>query len=323
MPLQPDGLTFVLSPDVERSRVTYKNRYGITVAADLYTRKDLDRSGQHPALVIGPSHGGVKEQMPGVWANQLAQRGYVALAFDPSYKGDSGGEPRFVSSPEIFMEDFSAGVDFLGCLDYVARERIGLVGICGSGGFGLGAARMDTRIKAVVTASMYDIGENYRNGWRHSWNDDARRAEMDRLAQQRWADVDAGTVTYDPVFPETVPNVQLDPVTTEFFDYYVKSNDRGYHPHSQGGHIAISHLGYMGYGGLRYLGDISPRPVMMIVGDQAFSRWFTEEAMEALGEPKELVVVPGARHIDLYDRVDLIPFDKVDDFFTKNLSSAN
>lgn len=321
MPLQPDGLTFVISPEVDRTRVTYKNRYGITIAADLYTAKDLDKSGQHPALIIGPSHGGVKEQMPGVWANQLAQRGYVALAFDPSYKGDSGGEPRFVSSPEIFMEDFSAGVDFLGTLDYVSRDRIGLVGICGSGGFGLGAARMDTRIKAVVTASMYDIGENYRNGWQHSWSDADRRAEMDRLAEQRWADLDAGTVTYDPIFPEEVPpaQVQLDPVTSEFFDYYVKSNDRGYHPHSQGGHIAVSHLGYMGYGGLRYLEDISPRPVLMIVGDQAFSRWFTEDAMKAMGEPKELVVVPGARHIDLYDRLDLIPFDKVDDFFTKNL----
>lgn len=320
MPLQPDGLTFVISPEVDRTRVTYKNRYGITIAADLYTAKDLDKSSQHPALIIGPSHGGVKEQMPGVWANQLAQRGYVSLAFDPSYKGDSGGEPRFVSSPEIFMEDFNAGVDFLGTLDYVSRDRIGLIGICGSGGFGLGAARMDTRIKAIVTASMYDIGEVYRNGWQHSLSDADRHAEMDRLNEQRWADVDAGTVTYDPVFPPEVPEgVELDPVTSEFFDYYVKSNNRGYHPHSQGGHIAVSHLGYMGYGGLRYLEDISPRPVLMIVGDRAFSRWFTEEAFEALGEPKELVVVPGARHIDLYDRLDLIPFDKVDDFFTKNL----
>ncbi|SDN26224.1 hypothetical protein SAMN05216355_101470 [Actinomyces ruminicola] len=322
MPLQPDGLTFVISPEVERTRVNYKNRYGITIAADLYTAKDLDRTARHAAVVIGPSHGGVKEQMPGVWANELAQRGYVALAFDPSYKGDSSGEPRFVSSPEIFMEDFSAGVDYLGTLEYVSRERIGVVGICGSGGFSLGAARIDSRIKAVVTASMYDIGENYRNGWQHGWSDADRRAERDRLAAQRWADLDSGEAAYDPVFPEEVPpaDVELDPITSEFFDYYVKSNDRGYHPHSQGGHVAVSHLGYLGYGGLRYLEDIAPRPVLMLVGELAFSRWFTEEAKEQIGDSASIVEVPGARHIDLYDRVDLIPFDAVDAFLAQNLA---
>jgi uncharacterized protein len=154
MPLQPDGYTFVLSNDVSRTPVRYRNRYGIEIAADLYRAKDLDESATHPAVVVGPPHGGVKEQGPGVYAQELARRGFVAIGFDPSYNGESGREPRHVTSPELFAEDFSAGVDFLGALSYVDRERIGVIGICGSGGFALSAAQVDPRIKAVATAAV-------------------------------------------------------------------------------------------------------------------------------------------------------------------------
>lgn len=190
--LHPDGYTFALPDGVERRPVRYRNRYGIELAGDLYTAADLDRSVRHPALVIGPPHGGVKEQGPGVYASELAQRGLVALAFDPSYNGESGGEPRHVTSPEIFAEDFSAGVDHLGALDFVDRERIGAIGICGSGGFALSAASIDQRIKAVATSAMYDISGVMREGWEHGATDESRRATLADYSAQRWADVDAG-----------------------------------------------------------------------------------------------------------------------------------
>ena len=192
--------TFELSENVNRTSVSYPNRYGIRIAADLYAAKDMDETSKYPALVIGPPYGGVKEQGPGVYANQLAQRGFVVLAFDPAFMGDSGGEPRHVSSPDIFAENFSAGVDYLGTLPYVDREKIGAVGICGSGGFALSAAQVDTRIKAVATASMYDITD----GSRMPFDTPKKRAELfAQLGRQRWQDFESGVPEYLPSFPET------------------------------------------------------------------------------------------------------------------------
>ena len=237
--------TFELSENVTRTAVSYPNRYGIRIAADLYTSKDMDETAKHPALVIGPPYGGVKEQGPGVYANQLAQRGFVCLAFDPAFMGESGGEPRHVSSPDIFAENFSAGVDYLGTLPFVDREQIGAIGICGSGGFALSAAQVDTRIKAVATASMYDIAD----GSRMPFDTPEKRAELfAQLGNQRWKDFENGSPEYLPSFPETpaeeVPE-GLAPVSAEFYSYYV----------------------------------------------------------------------PDAIHIDLYDRLDKIPFDKMESFF--------
>lgn len=195
---------FELSDNVNRTHVTYKNRYGIEIAADLYTSKDLDETQSYPALVIGPPYGGVKEQGPGVYANQLAQRGFVVIAFDPSYNGESGGEPRHTSSPEIFSEDFSAGVDYLGSLNYVNREQIGAIGICGSGGFALSAAAMDTRIKAVATAAMYDI-----SAMGNSMDNESRNTMIGELSEKRWDDYISGAPTYTRTYPEDKPLDEL------------------------------------------------------------------------------------------------------------------
>lgn len=318
MPLHHDGLTFELSADVSRTPVRYTNRYGILIAADLYTPKNLQESVTGPALVIGPPYGGVKEQGPGVYAHELARRGWVALAFDPSYNGESGGEPRHVSSPDIFAEDFSAGVDFLGTLPYVDRDLIGAIGICGSGGFALSAASVDPRIKAVATSVMYDISGVARDGWQHSSTDEDRRKGLADLADQRWRDVDAGEPALTPVFPESYDPQDLDPISAEFFEYYAQ--DRGRHPRSIGGFTVTSGPSHVNFGALRHVDDIAPRPILFVTGDQAHSRWFSEELHEKATGPSEVLVVPGARHIDLYDRADFIPFDQLEAFFRDALN---
>jgi fermentation-respiration switch protein FrsA (DUF1100 family) len=320
MPLQDDGYTFALSDEVTRTPVRYANRYGIEIAADLYRSKDFDETALHQAVVIGPPHGGVKEQGPGVYAQELARRGFVAIGFDPTYNGESSGQPRHITSPELFAEDFSAGVDFLGTLPYVDREQIGAIGICGSGGFVLSAAQVDPRIKAVATAAMYDISGVMREGWQHSSTDADRRGMLAAVAAQRWIDVDNGEPALLPTFPAEMPEEGPDPITREFFEYYV--TDRGHHPRSIGGFTITSGAAHVNFGALRHLPDIAPRPVLLITGDQAHSRYFSEDAFAAAAEPKELVVVPGARHIDLYDRTDMIPFDRIETFFATNLKAA-
>ena len=317
MPLHDDGLTFDLPAGVTRTSVRYRNRYGIEVAGDLYTADDLDASTRHAAVVVGPPYGGVKEQGPGVYASRLAERGFVALAFDPSYNGESGGEPRHVASPDVFAEDFSAGVDFLGTLDTVDRARIGAIGICGSGGFALNAAQVDQRIKAVVTSAMYDISGVARDGWLWSQSDDDRRGMLAGVAEQRWADVDAGEPALTPVFPDTYEPDKLDPITAEFQEYYVL--ERGHHPRSIGGFTVTSAMSHLNLGRLAHLADIAPRPILFVTGENAHSRWFTDDALAQVGDNGTLIVVPGARHIDLYDRTDLIPFGQIAGFLNEAL----
>lgn len=309
--------TFELDADVVRRPVRYENRYGIELAGDLYLPRDLDRRQRHRAVVIGPPHGGVKEQGPGVYANALAQRGLIALAFDPSYNGQSSGTPRHITSPELFAEDFSAGVDLLGTQRLVDRDRIGGIGICGSGGFLLSQASVDTRIKAVVTSAMYDISRASRHGFGDTSTDEQRRQQLESISQQRWDDVDARTPALSPVFPDEMPAEGPDPITREFWEYYVEP--RGHHPRSIGGFTITSNASHVNFGRLRHVHDIAPRPVLMITGDQAHSRYFSEGAYTDAAEPKELHVVPGARHIDLYDRTDLIPFAEIEAFLTTHL----
>lgn len=303
---------FDLSKNVNRTHVTYKNRYGIELSADLYTSKNLDKSQTYPALVIGPPYGGVKEQGPGVYANQLAQRGFVVIAFDPSYNGESGGEPRHLSSPEIFSEDFSAGVDYLGSLDYVDRDQIGALGICGSGGFALSAAAMDTRIKAVATAAMYDI-----SGAGSAMDNETRYNMISGISEQRWSDFETGEPAYQRNYPADAPLEELPDdlsgVNVEWWTFY--GLKRGWHPNSGGTFTYTSMLPFSNYSLLNHIDSVSPRPILFITGDIAHSRSISEEVYEKAAEPKELYVVPGAMHIDLYDDVSKIPFDKIEEFF--------
>ncbi len=321
-----DGLTFELSDNVTVERVVYKNRYGIEIAGDMYLSKDFDKSEKHRALIIGTPYGGVKEQGAGIYAQNMAERGFVAITFDESYNGDSGGVGSFkdVSSPEIFVEDFSAGVDFLGSLPFVDREKIGAIGICGSGGFALTAAQVDPRIKAVATASMYDISSMVRDGFAYSLTDEAREQMKVQLAEQRWTDFangysavpEGGWPTDGPA--ETLPE-GLPEVMSEFFEYY--GMERGWHPNTMPNFTLTSSLAFMNFPLMTHLEEISPRPILFIMGENAHSRYYTEEAYEKAAEPKELVVVPEARHIDLYDGgdKDYIPFEKIDTFFKENL----
>lgn len=306
------GHILELSENVSRKRVVYKNRYGLDIVGELYCAKDMDMGSQHPAIIVGAPYGGVKEQGPCVYGNELAQRGFVVLTFDQSFMGESGGFPRNVSSPDIFVENFSAGVDYLGLQSFVDREKIGVIGICGSGGFAISAAQCDTRIKAVAAVSMYDMTAAVRLGM----DAEAVRSAKERLSLQRWADAENGYPEYVPSFPEqpldAVPEGIPEPGAEWFRFYAVK---RGHHPSARGGFTTTSDLAMMNFRLLDFIDEISPRPILLVVGDRAHSRFFSENAYAAAKEPKELYVVEDAEHIDLYDRRDRIPFGKLAEFF--------
>ena len=308
---------FELDENVEREHVYYRNRYGIEMAGDLYTAKGMDKSAQYPALVIGPPFGGVKEQGPGVYANQLAQRGFVVLTFDPSYHGYSGGQPRMTGSTDFYAEDFSAGVDFLGLQPFVDREKIGAIGICASGGFALSATAQDARIKAVATSVMYDIS-SFGNGT----TGEARREQLESLSAQRWTDAEAGEAAYPSIYPETPiePDELPDSLTgndPEFWRFY--ATRRGWHPNALSNVTTTSMLSLMNFPSLSHISEISPRPILFVVGENAHSLPFTETAYANASEPKEIYTVPDAIHIDLYDDVTKIPFDKFESFFKESL----
>ena len=316
MPLT-DNYIFELDDNVTREPVSYTTRFGITIAADLYRSRDFDESVEHAAIVIGAPYGGVKEQGPGIYAQQLALRGFVALSFDPSYNGDSGGAPRHTSSPDVFVEDFSAAVDFLGTRPFVSRERIGVLGMCGSGGFALSAAQVDTRIKAVATVSMYDISRAQQD----SLTDENRDQVLDALAEQRYTEFEGAAPALTPRGAPIGFDDSTDPVGREFGEFY--STPRGYHPNSITQFTMTSSLSFMNFPLLSQITSISPRPILLVAGEHAHSRYFSEDTYQAAAEPTELYDVPNAGHVDLYDKTDLIPFDKFDAFFTEHLATPS
>ncbi|MCF5726088.1 alpha/beta hydrolase [Aeromonas veronii] len=330
--------TFTQSDKVDHRKVTFKNRYGITLVADLYLPKNRGDAKLAAIALSGP-FGAVKEQSSGLYAQTLAERGFVTLAFDPSYTGESGGQPRDVASPDINTEDFSAAIDFLGLQKEVDRNRIGLLGICGLGGMALNAAAGDTRIKAVATSVMYDMSRAMGHGVgdgkdRYSTAD--RRAVLAYLNEQRWKDAESGTYAHSNhdlyvddkgnvtaaarTLPEVLPE-NPHPVLKEFFDYY--RVPRGFHArsvNSNGAWTTTMPLSFMNMPLLSYASEISI-PTLIVTGEQAHSRYFAEDAFKAVGsKQKELVVVPGANHVDLYDnQAGKIPFAKFEQFFKTNM----
>ena len=308
---------FPKSAQVDHRKVAFRNRYGITLAGDLYLPKTRTAA-PLPAIVVSGPFGAVKEQSSGLYAQTMAERGFATLAFDPSFTGESGGEPRNVASPDINTEDFSAAVDFIGIQPFVDRERIGVIGICGWGGMALNAVAVDKRVKAVATSTMYDMSRVMARGYNDSVTREQRTQMLEQLGQQRWADAENGVAAYGPVMNELKGGEAQ--FLVDYHDYY--RTPRGYHPravNSNGSWTLTNPLSFMNMPLLSYIDEISPRPILLIHGEKAHSRYFSETAYAAAAEPKELLIVPGANHTDLYDRADVIPFDKLDSFFREHL----
>ena len=309
---------FPKSDKVDHQKVTFHNRYGITLAADLYTPKGA--GSKLPAIAVSGPFGAVKEQSSGLYAQKMAELGFLTLAFDPSYTGESGGTPRYVASPDINTEDFCAAVDFLSVQENVDPERIGIIGICGWGGMAINAAAIDTRIKATAAMTMYDMTRVNANGYFDSENTtDARYAKKKAMNAQRTADYKNGTYALaggvvDPL-PEDAPQFVKD-----YYGYY--KTQRGYHSrslNSNGGWNVTSSLSFMNMPILQYAGEIRSA-VLLMHGEKAHSRYFSEGAYEKLtGDNKELMIIPGANHVDLYDNLAAIPFEKLRSFFEEYL----
>lgn len=314
MQAQENEKTFAPSDRVTVERVEFKNRFGITLAADLYKPKGVE--GPMPALAVSGPFGAVKEQSSGLYAQTMAERGFLTIAFDPSYTGESGGEPRYVASPDINTEDFSAAVDFLSLRPEVDPERIGIIGICGWGGMALNAAAIDTRIKATVTVTMYDMSRVTANGYFDAMDADGRYELRRKLNAQRTEDARKGVAAraggvVDPL-PADAPQFVKD-----YYDYY--KTPRGYHKrslNSNEGWNTTSSLSFLNTPLLAYSNEIRSA-VLMIHGEKAHSRYFSEDAFKKLtGDNKELMIIPGASHVDLYDnQAGVIPYDKIEAFF--------
>lgn len=308
---------FPKSEKVNHRKITFHNRYGITLAADLYEPKDVQ--GKLPAIAVSGPFGAVKEQASGLYAQTMAERGFLTIAFDPSYTGESGGEPRYVASPDINTEDFSAAVDFLSVQENVDPERIGIIGICGWGGMALNAAANDPRIKATVASTMYDMSRVNAQGYFDSVDADARYEIRKDLNAQRIVDYKNGTYeraggVVDPL-PEDAPFFVKD-----YYDYY--KTERGYHKrslNSNEGWNTTSALSFLNMPILSYSDEIR-NAVLLIHGEKAHSCYFSKDAFKKLkGENKELMIIPDAVHTDLYDQMDIIPFDKMERFFWEYL----
>ena len=313
---------FYKSDKVTVQKVTFKNQYQMNVAGNLFIPNDMNRNVKNPAIVVGHPMGAVKEQSSNLYATKMAERGFVTLSIDLSFWGESEGKPGHLVSPEIYSDDFSAAVDFLSKQLFVDKERIGVLGICGSGSFVISAAKIDPRMKAIATVSMYDMGAAARNGLRQSQSLEQRKNLIQTAIDQRFAEFNGGEPQY---VPGTVNKLDenTDPIQREFFDFY-RTTRGAYTPKGEAAEnttkpILSSLVKFLNFYPFNDIESISPRPMLFVTGDVAHSREFSEDAYKRAGQPKELVIVPGAGHVDLYDRVQLIPFEKLATFFTTNL----
>lgn len=314
--------TFKVSDKVTMYAVTFRNQYQMQVAGHLFIPNNMDRKTKNPAIIVGHPMGAVKEQSADVYASNMADRGFITLAIDLSFWGESEGEPRNAVLPDVYAEDFSAAVDFLGTRDFVDRNNIGVIGVCGSGSFVISAAKIDPRMKAIATVSMYDMGSANRDALNHSQTLEQRKHIIADAAEQRYAEFTGGETKYTG---GTVLKLEANthPIQREFFDFY--RTPRGeYTPKGASKEATTkptlsSNTKFMNFYPFNDIETISPRPLLFITGDQAHSKEFSEDAYKRAAMPKELVYVKGAGHVDLYDKTDLIPFDKLETFFKTHL----
>ena len=317
-----DADNFYRSDKVEVQKVTFKNQYKMNIAGNLYLPKDMDKSKKHAAIIVGHPMGAVKEQSADLYAVKMAERGFVTMSVDLAFWGGSDGQPRNAVAPELYAETFSAAVDYLGTGPFADREKIGAIGICGSGRFAISAAKIDPRLKAVATISMYDMGAANRNGLNHSLTLAQRKQIIADAAEQRYVEFQGGATKYTSGTVHEITE-KSNPIEREFYDFY--RTPRGEFTPAGSSPLLTTHptlssnTKFMNFYPFNDIETISPRPLLFITGDQAHSKEFSEDAYKRAAEPKELYYVAGAGHVDLYDRVELIPFDKLESFFKANL----
>ncbi|MCF5171475.1 alpha/beta hydrolase [Pseudomonas canadensis] len=311
---------FYQSEQVTVEKVTFNNQYGMTVAGNLFVPKHLAPSSKNAAIIVGHPMGAVKEQSANLYATKMAEQGFVTLSLDLSFWGASAGEPRNAVLPDLYSEAFSAAVDYLGTRPMVDRERIGVIGICGSGSFAIAAAKIDPRLKAIATVSMYDMGAANRNGLKRGVTLAQRQQVLLQAANQRYVEFQGGNTVYTGGTPQTLTG---DAVGDEFYDFYRTPRGAftpaGASPQNTTRPTLTSNVKFMNFYPLNDIETLSPRPLLLIAGANAHSLEFSEDAYQRAAEPKELVIIPDAGHVDLYDRVGLIPFDKLTSFFRSNL----
>ncbi|MCP2227528.1 alpha/beta hydrolase [Pseudomonas sp. FSL W5-0299] len=313
---------FYKSEKVTMTKVTFNNQYQMKTAGNLFVPKDLKPGSKSAAIIVGHPMGAVKEQSSNLYAQKLAEQGFVTLAIDLSFWGESDGQPRNAVSSEIYAEDFSAAVDYLGTQTFIDRNRIGVLGICGSGSFVISAAKIDPRMKAIATVSMYDMGAANRNGLKHSVTVEQRKQAIAAAAEQRYVEFIGGETQYTSGTVHELTD-KSNAIEREFYDFYRtprgEFTPKGQSPLLTTHPTLASNTKFMNFYPFNDIETISPRPMLFIAGENAHSREFSEEAYRLAGQPKELVIIPGAGHVDLYDRVDLIPFAKLTSFFQTNL----
>lgn len=313
---------FYKSSEVAVQKVTFQNQYKMSVVGNLFLPNGFNQNQKYSAIIVGHPMGAVKEQSANLYATKMAELGFVTLSLDLSFWGESAGEPRNAVLPDMYAEDFSAAVDFLGTRPFIDRDRIGAIGICGSGSFVISAAKIDPRLKAIATVSMYDMGSANRNALNHSLTLEQRKQLIADAVEQRYVEFAGGETKYTSGTEHELTE-KTHPIQREFYDFY--RTPRGeYTPEGSSPELTThptlsSNVKFMNFYPFNDIETISPRPMLFITGDQAHSKEFSEDAYKRAAEPKELLYIKGAGHVDLYDRVDLIPWDKLKDFFANAL----